>query len=72
MKIESIDDLIDTLERVRVRLHPSILSHEQYREIGWADRPLRQLIDQCNRERELGDEQTHPAAVSRASLRVVS
>jgi hypothetical protein len=48
----SIDELIEELEMIRRRIQPRELTSDQYRAVGWADRPLRQLIDECRREQE--------------------
>jgi len=47
-----IEDLIEELESLRARIHPRALSAAQYEVVGWADRPLRHLIDQCREEQE--------------------
>jgi hypothetical protein len=46
------EDLIEALEELRARLQPRVLSTEEYHAVGWADRPLRHLIDQCREEQE--------------------
>lgn len=46
----SIDELIEELEMIRRKLQPRELSPAEYQAVGWADRPLRQLIDQCHEE----------------------
>jgi len=48
----SIEQLIEELEALRARLHVRALSPAEYQCVGWADRPLRQLIDQCREEQE--------------------
>jgi hypothetical protein len=51
-RIDNIDDLIEHLEVLRAYLQPCRQSATAYHAIGWADRPLRQLIDQCRQEQE--------------------
>ena len=48
----SIEELIEELEAIRARLHVRVLSPAQYQRVGWAERPLRQLLDQCREEQE--------------------
>jgi len=48
----NIEHLIEELESLRARIHPRALSAAQYEVVGWADRPLRHLIDQCREEQE--------------------
>ena len=48
----TIDQLIEELELVRRKIDPRSLSPLEYEHVGWADRPLRQLIDQCRQEQE--------------------
>lgn len=48
----TIDQLIEELEVVRRKIDPRSLSPREYEHVGWADRPLRQLIDQCRQEQE--------------------
>jgi hypothetical protein len=52
IKIESNEELIEQLEAIRVELQPRRLSPGQYEAIGWADRPLRELIDRAREEAE--------------------
>jgi hypothetical protein len=47
-----VEDLIEELEGIRARLQPRALSPEAYQAVGWADRPLRHLLDQCRQEQE--------------------
>lgn len=51
-RIDNIDDLIERLEVIRADLQPCRQSSAAYHAIGWADRPLRHLIDQCRQEQE--------------------
>lgn len=53
MEVRSINDLVEVLESIRTEIHPRRLSPAQYEEVGWADRPLRQLIDQARDEAEM-------------------
>lgn len=48
----SIEELIEDLELLRRKLHPQTLSSAAYKAVGWAERPLRQLLDQCREEQE--------------------
>jgi hypothetical protein len=48
----NIEQIIEELESLRVRIHPRALSSAEYEAVGWADRPLRHLIDQCRQEQE--------------------
>lgn len=48
----SIEELIEDLEMIRRKLGVRELSPDEYEAVGWADRPLRQLIDQCRDESE--------------------
>lgn len=48
----TIEQLIEELETLRARLHVRALSPSQYQSVGWAERPLRQLVDQCREEQE--------------------
>lgn len=48
----TINELIETLESLRARIHHRALSADQYQAVGWADRPLRHLLDQCRQEQE--------------------
>src|SRR5262245_23472733 len=58
MQIDTIDDLIEHLETVRVALHPSRLTPERYEMLGWVNRPLMHLIDRCREEQERQSWQT--------------
>lgn len=53
MTIGTIEDLVEQLEAIRAEIHPRRLSNEQYEAVGWADRPLRALIDQAREEAEM-------------------
>lgn len=69
MHIATIDDLIEHLETLRAALHPKSLSAEQYEALGWADRPLRNLIDHCHQEQERQSwQQQHAKEFSRLVL----
>lgn len=48
----TIELLIEELETLRARLHVRALSPAQYQSVGWAERPLRQLVDQCREEQD--------------------
>lgn len=48
----NLEQAIEELEVLRRKIDPRALSPEQYREVGWLDRPLRQLLDSCREERE--------------------
>lgn len=48
----SLEELIEELEVIRRKLDVRALSPGEYEAVGWADRPLRQLIDQCREEGE--------------------
>lgn len=48
----TIETLIEELETLRARLHVRALTPSQYQSVGWADRSLRQLVDQCREEQE--------------------
>lgn len=48
----TISELIEQLEAIRVELQPRRLTPGQYEAVGWADRPLRDLIDQARDEDE--------------------
>ncbi|HEU4582681.1 MAG TPA: hypothetical protein VFS67_30700 [Polyangiaceae bacterium] len=48
----NLEEAIEDLELLRRKIDPRILSPNEYREVGWLDRPLRQLIDSCREERE--------------------
>ena len=48
----TIDELMEELEVLRRKVQPSVLSSDAYRAVGWADRPLRMLIEQCREEQE--------------------
>jgi hypothetical protein len=48
----TVEELIEELEGIRARLQPRALSPEAYQAVGWADRPLRHLLDQCRQEQE--------------------
>ena len=48
----TIDELIEELEVLRRKVQPSGLSPDAYRAVGWADRPLRMIIEQCREEQE--------------------
>ena len=50
--MHSIDDLIEKIELLRAELTPCRLSPAAYEAVGWADRPLRQLLDRCREEQE--------------------
>jgi len=51
--VKTNQDLIEQLEAIRVELHPRRLSPAEYEAIGWADRPLRELIDRARDEAEM-------------------
>lgn len=48
----TIEQVIEELETLRARLHVRVLTPGQYQSVGWVERPLRQLIDQCREEHE--------------------
>lgn len=48
----NLEQAMEELEVLRRKIDPRVLSPEQYREVGWLDRPLRQLLDSCREERE--------------------
>lgn len=48
----NLEEAIEDLELLRRKIDPRTLSPNEYREVGWLDRPLRQLIDSCREERE--------------------
>jgi len=48
----TISELIEQLEAIRTELQPRRLSPSAYESVGWADRPLRMLIDQAREEQE--------------------
>jgi hypothetical protein len=48
----TVEELIEELETIRARIQVRALSSAEYQAVGWADRPLRQLIDQCRQEQE--------------------
>lgn len=48
----TISELIEQLEAIRTELQPRRLTPGQYEQVGWADRPLRALIDQARDEQE--------------------
>ncbi len=57
--IDTIDHLIEQLETIRAQLRPKSLTAAQYERLGWADRPLRELIDRCREELERQSWQEH-------------
>lgn len=48
----NLEQAIEDLEVLRRKIDPKTLSPEQYREVGWLDRPLRQLLDSCREEQD--------------------
>jgi len=67
----SIEELIEDLEVIRRKLQPRALSPAEYEAVGWADRPLRQLIDQAREEQDAQAwAQKHQRAFERLEPRV--
>lgn len=50
--IKNNEDLIEHLEAIRTELQPRRLAPGEYESVGWADRPLRELIDEARRVAE--------------------
>lgn len=48
--ITTNDELIEQLEAIRTEIQPRRLTPGQYEQVGWADRPLRELIDKARAE----------------------
>ena len=51
-RIDNIDELIERLELIRADLQSCRASSTAYHAVGWIERPLRQLIDQCRQEQD--------------------
>jgi hypothetical protein len=50
--LKTNEDLIEQLESIRTELQPRRLTPSEYEAVGWADRPLRELIDRAREEAE--------------------
>lgn len=59
--IKNNEDLIEQLEAIRTELQPRRLAPGEYESVGWADRPLRELIDQAREEASRESWQVHRA-----------
>lgn len=59
--IKTNEDLIEHLEAIRTELQPRRLSAGEYEAVGWAGRPLRELIDRAREEAERESWQVHRA-----------
>jgi hypothetical protein len=59
--IKTNEELIEQLEAIRTELHPRRLTPGEYEAVGWAGRPLRELIDRAREEAEAQSWQLHRA-----------